>query len=172
MQNILLIKRNKGLEELSKELGFSKVLFLDDFVLVKGNNKKELLKKIKEARKQEKLVLYKAESEELLRFALEKTKVDIVYGMEKINPRDSVHYVRGGLDQITCKIAAAERKTMGFSFSEILNSSNKGKLLARMILNVKLCKKYKVKMLFSNFSLSLEEMRSAKDLAKFWKLIL
>jgi len=169
MENILLMKKSKELEELSKQLGFSKVLFLDDLTVVKGKSKKELLKKVKEARG--KLTLYKAESEELLRFALEKTSIDIVYGQEMINPKDSVHFVRGGIDQITCKITRDKEKTMAFSFSDILNSSNRGKLLARIAFNIKLCKKYKVKMIFSNFSLRKEEIRSAKDLTTFFRLL-
>ena len=107
----------------------------------------------------------------MLRFALEKTSVDIVMGMENINPRDSVHFVRGGLDQVTCKIAKERGKIIAFSFSDVLNSRDRGKLLARIMFNIKLCKKYKVKMLFSNFSTSLNEIRSAKDLQGFWKVL-
>ncbi|MBT4805189.1 hypothetical protein HON71_03380, partial [Candidatus Woesearchaeota archaeon] len=108
---------------------------------------------------------------ELLRFALEKTKVDLIYGMETINPRDSVHFVRGGLDQITCRIAAEKGKIIAFSFSEILNAKNKDKIIARMKLNVKLCKKYRVKMYFSSFAKNENELRSAQDLFAFWKVL-
>ena len=172
MHNYLLIKKNKELETLSKELGFTRTFFVDeDFVVVEGESKKELLKKIKSSKKNGKQIIFRASSEELLRFALEKTSVDIVFDMEEINPKDSVHFVRGGLDQITCRIAAESGKVAAFSFSGILNSRERGQLLARMMFNIKLCGKYGVKMLFSNFSLSKEEMRSAKDLQAVFRVL-
>ena len=165
MENYLLLKRTEELEKLSKSLGFSKTYFLEDLAVIKAETKKELLKKIREVKR--KKIIFRPSSEELLRFALERTKVDVIIGAEMINPKDSVHFVRGGLDQITCKIAAAKGKKVAFSFSDILNSKNKGKLLARMKLNLKLCKKYKVGVVFSNFSVSKEEIRSVKDLKTF-----
>ncbi|MBU1631803.1 MAG: hypothetical protein KKA58_05765 [Nanoarchaeota archaeon] len=163
------MKKSKEIEDLSSLLGFEKTFFLDeDFVLLEEDNKKELLKKINNCRK--KIVVYKAKSEEMLRFALERTSVDIVFGMELINPKDSVHFVRGSLDQILCKIAASKGKIVGFSFNDILNARDRAKLLGRMILNIKLCKKYGVKMLFSSFSVSKMEMRSANDLEAFFRI--
>jgi len=170
MHNLILTKESKELSELSKKLGFTKTIFLEkDFVIVKGKSKKELLKEI--GRAKGKLTIYKTDSEELLRFALEKTKIDLIYGMETINPKDSVHFVRGGLDQITCRIAKEKDKIIAFSFSEILNAKNKDKIIARMKFNVKLCKKYKVKMFFSTFAKNENELRSAQDLFAFWKVL-
>ena len=161
------MKQTKELEDLSKSLGFEKTLFLDDFTLVKASSKKDLLKQVKEAKNKKKISVFRAESEELFRFALEKTTIDIVFGQELINPKDSLHFPRGGLDQITCKIAKEKEKTIAFSFSDILGSGNKGRLLGRIRFNLQLCRKYKVKMLFSNFSEKKEELRSAKDLKSF-----
>ena len=169
MQNILLMKKSKELEEFSSKLGFDKTLFLDDIVMIEGNNKKELLRKINKAG--EKFIIFKPSSEEMLRFALERSKIDAIFGMEKINPKDSMHYVRGGLDQVSCRIAAKQGKMVAFSFNQIINSKNRAKLLARMRLNIKLCKKYKVKTLLSNFSTSIDGMRSAKDLQSLWKVL-
>ena len=107
----------------------------------------------------------------MLRFVLEKSDVDIVYGMETIHPKDSMHFVRGGLDQVLCKIAAEKGKILAFSFSDILNSSSQGKLLARIMFNVKLCKKYKVPMMVCSFAASKEEMRSAKDLQALGRIL-
>lgn len=169
MQNFALMQKSKELEEFSVSLGFEKTLFLDaDFVLVKS--KQEMLKPNK------KLTIYEAESEkkeaeELLRFALEKSKVNIVFGLEKIHPRDSVHFVRGGLDQILCKIAAERGKTIGFSFSEVLNAEEPRKILKRMAFNIGLCRKYGVKMLFSTFARNKNEFRSARDLEAFFRVL-
>ncbi len=172
MENIILIQKSKELGELSQKLGFTKTLFLDeDFVLVKGKAKKEFLDQIKEAKRKNKLAFYQPETEEMLRFALEHTPIDLIFGMEKINPSDSLHYLRGGLDQILCRIAAEKEKTIGFSFQQILTAKDSGKMIARMKFNLKLCKKYKVKIVFSNFSCSHWEMRSAKDLEAFLRVL-
>ena len=167
MGNYLLMKESEELKELSKKLGFSKSYFLGDLNVINPKTKKELLKQSKN----NKITLFKPQTEDMLRFALEKSSVDIVMGMEMINLKDSVHFVRGGLDQITCRIAKEKGKVIAFSFSDILNSKNRAKLLARMMFNIKLCKKYGVKIIFSNFSSKKEEMRSAKDLKAFFDVL-
>lgn len=170
MHNFLLMNKSKELEDLSTELGFEKTFFSgEDFIILDEDFKKNLLRNID--RNKQKLIIYRAKTDEMLRFALERTKVNMVMGMEQIHLRDSVHFVRGGLDQVLCKIAAEKGKIIVFSFSNLLNTVDKGKLMARMMLNIKLCKKYKVKMLFSTFAVSKMEMRSRNDLEAFWRVL-
>lgn len=171
MDNLLLMQKSEELETFSKELGFTNSFFNEDFVLIKEENKKQLLKKIKDAKRKKKKVVYHPHSEEMLRFVLERTAIDMIIGTENIHPKDSTHYLRGGLDQVLCKIAAKNKKVIGFSFNKILNFRDKSRLLARMIFNIKLCKKYKVRTFFSNFSVSKEEVRSAKDLSSLWRIL-
>lgn len=172
MEDYVFMKKNVEVEKLAADLGFAKVDFLDsDFVLLKGKTQRELLKEIDTARNKKLKTVFKANSEEMLRFALEKSGVDIVYGMENIHPKDSLHYVRGGMDQVLCKLAAERGKVLAVSFSELLNSSGQGKLLARIGFNIKLCKKYKVPMIFYSFANFKEEMRSAKDLQAFGRVL-
>lgn len=168
MDNYLLMKDTAELRDLSKKLGFNRTHFVK---VIEGKSKKRLLANIKKSKMAGELAICRADSEESLRFALEKTSVDIVFGMEMVNPRDSVHFVRGGLDQITCKIAAENRKTIAFSFSDILTAKNRPGLMARMRLNIKLCRKYNVRMIFGNFSKAKNEMRSAKDLDVFFRVL-
>jgi RNase P/RNase MRP subunit p30 len=168
MDNFLLLERNSELEKLSSNLGFTKTYFLEDFTLITAETKKQLLTKLKTANPP---TIYRPPTEDLLRFAVEKTSIDIILGIEKIHAKDSLHYLRGGLDQVLCKIAKGKNKTIAFSFSDILNSTSRSKLLARMAFNLKLCKKYKINVLFSNFSSHKEEIRSAKDLEAFLKLL-
>ena len=172
MDEYVFIKKSMEIEKLALELGFTKVYFLEsDFVVLKGRTKKDLLKEIEKARNQKLKTIFKADSEDMLRFVLERTSVDIVYGMEHVHPKDSLHYVRGGLDQILCKLAAEKGKILAFSFSELLNSSNKDKLLARIMVNIKLCKKYKVTMMLCSFATLKDEMRSAKDLQMLGRVL-
>ncbi len=165
MDNIILLKKTKELEDLCRDFGFKKTFFLDDVKVIEAKTNKDLLKKYSQ------FTIVKPATEDLLRFALEKSKVNLVYGMESIHPKDSVHYVRGGLDQITCKIAADKGKIIGFSFSDVLNTKNSAKLLGRMRANLKLCKKYDVKVLFGNFSVDQNEIRSKKDLTAFLRTL-
>jgi len=172
MEDYVFMKKSLYLEQIAAELGFAKVHFLDsDFVVLKSKMKKDLLKEIQAAKQKKLKTVFKADSEDMLRFVLEKTDVDIVYGVESIHPKDSLHYVRGGLDQILCKIAAEKSKTIAFSFAEVLNSSARGKLLGRMMFNIKLCKKYNVPMMLCSFAACKEEMRSAKDLQALGRVL-
>lgn len=172
MENFVLMKKDAEQEEFSHQLGWEKTLFADtDFVYLATANKKELLQQAQRAKQKKLLVVYEAPSEDMLRFALEKTAVDIVVGGEKINPKDSLHYVRGGLDQILCTIAANQGKTIAFSFRDILYAEDRPKLLARMMANIRLCRKYKVKTVFSTFAREKGELRARKDLEAWWRLL-
>ena len=95
----------------------------------------------------------------------------MVMGIEKIHPKDSLHYPRAGLDQVLCNLARENDKIIAFSFEDLLNSNNLPKLLNRMAFNLKLCHKYKIKVLFSNFSKNLWEMRAPKELIAVWELL-
>ena len=110
MDNYLLLDVDSSLEELSKKLSFTKTHFLGrDLVLVQGNLK-EILRKSQQAQAQKKTVLCFVRSEEELHYVLEKTPVHIILGVERIHHSDSLHYLRGGLDQILCRLAAEKRK--------------------------------------------------------------
>lgn len=168
MDNLVLMERSREVESLGKELGFSRTFFLhEDVVLLESKSRKELLQRSRKG----KLLLYRPPTEELLRFALEKSPIRLVVGQELLHEKDSLHYPRSGLDQVLCKIAAEKHKIICFSFAEILNSSNRPQLLARMMFNVKLCRKYKVRVFFSTFARDRWELRSAKDLQAFWRML-
>lgn len=171
MENYLLLPHTTEAEELSTSLGFTKTLFLGrDLMLVKGNPH-EILDGCKEAQRNKLLTVYLAENEERLRFVVEKTTVNIVFGMEKIFHKDSPHYPKSGMDQVLAKLAASTGKRVGFSFSELLNAKDKGRLLRRMAFNLKLCRKYKVKVVAGNFSIHSEEMRSVADLEAIFRTL-
>ncbi|MDO8655799.1 MAG: hypothetical protein Q7K45_01045 [Nanoarchaeota archaeon] len=170
MDNIIVMKENTEIESLSKEFGFTRTLFLDkDFILLETTSKKEILDTISRAKG--KPIFYRATDEETLRFVLERTPIKVVFGAEFIAAKDSLHHVRGGLDQVLCKIATEKGKIIAFSFHDLVQASNKGALLARMKFNIKLCQKYKVTMFFSTFAKSKWELRSAKDLEALWRVM-
>ena len=129
------------------------------------------MKEALHGKRNHKTVIYSPRSEETLRFAIEHTSTDIILGAEQIHPKDTVQYPRSGLDPVLCKIAAEKGKTVGFSFSDVLNAKHPERLLARMKLNLSLCQKYNVPILFSNFSISPDELRSKADLWAFLKML-
>ena len=170
MDNIVLAAESKGIEELSRQLGFTRTLFLDkDFILLETKFKKEIQDTVKRAKG--KPIFYRAADEGALRFVLEKTPIKLIFSLESVAAKDSPHHVRGGLDQVSCKIAAEKGKIMAFSFHDLLQAANKGPLLARMKFNIQLCRKYKVKTFFSTFAKSKWELRSAKDLEALWRVL-
>ncbi len=172
MQNFLLMGYSTKADELSAAFGFSETLFLNrDFVLLTGNNPKKAVSETVAAKSKGQQVVYSVSSEEMLRFVIEKTAADIILGSEKIFSKDSLHYIRGGLDQISCRLATEHKKTIAFSFEELLISKERWRLLGRMQANIHLCKKYQVKTIFSGFCNNLKHLRSAKDLETLWLLL-
>lgn len=171
MDNFLLLAQENELSSLSRELGFSRTFFAEDVVLIPESKPTEILQKAQRARQQKKISLFFPKTEAGLRFALEKAPLDMVLKGEELHLHDSLHYPRSGLNPVLCALAAARKITFAFSFAEILQSPHRARLLTRMLFNVKLCQKYKVRTLFSNFSSQKEEMRSAADLFSFWRLL-
>ncbi len=164
MDNYLLLPPSLELEQLSARLGFAKTLFLNrDFVMISGIPK-DILSKTKEAKKKRLMVICRCNDEKILRSVLEKIPVDAVIGMESIFRKDSLHHPKSGLDHILSKIAFEREKAICFSFNDILHATDRSKLLNRMKFNLRLCRKYKLRIIFSNFSTDKREMRSAKDL--------
>ncbi|MBI4152432.1 hypothetical protein HY495_01865 [Candidatus Woesearchaeota archaeon] len=172
MANYVMFPESEERKKLSAALGFLTVYFKGkDFDILLASSKKELVQKARQLKQKKIRVFFQPATEEMLRFALEKAPIDGVIGVENIHRSDSVHYIRGGLDQILCRLAQENEKAIVFSFSSILNSEQRPRLLRRMMVNLELCQKFKVKILFGNFSAAPEEMRSATDLQAFTRIL-
>ena len=109
----------------------------------------------------------------LNRFAVENKQVDILLSPEKNTRKDLMFSRRSGLNQVLCKLAAKNGVAIGFDFSYLLHSSDKqrARILGRMKQNVKFCKKYKVKMVFSSFAKNKYELRSEDFLKVFARIL-
>lgn len=170
MDNVVIMNESKEIESLSQRLGFTRTLFLErDFLLLETKSKKEILDTISRAKG--KPIIYRATDEETLRYVLERTPLTVISGVEFIAAQDSLHHVRGGLDQVLCRIAAEKGKIVAFSFADLLHAENRGQVLARMKFNIKLCQKYNVKAFFSTFAGNKWELRSVKDLEALWRVL-
>lgn len=101
------------------------------------------------------------------RKTVESKDVDILIGLENAKERDFMHSRNSGLNQVLCKLAKKNKIAIGFNFREVLRSKNRGIILGRMMQNVRLCKKYGVKMVIFSGAKNELELKSAKDLVSF-----
>jgi RNase P/RNase MRP subunit p30 len=160
--------------EMSKELGFDKLCFaysLADFPLenVSGVSKAIICKpeEVNKARRKAKLVI--VESSDANRLVIEKLPFDIIYNLENMMQRDKTHTKSSGLNQVLCELLGKRKKVVAFNLNSLLKA-NKGLrsvILGRMMQNVRLCRKYKVKMVIVSLAKTLYEMRAAHDMIAF-----
>ena len=118
----------------------SEILFSKDFKIVEGG------------------------TEEKNRKAVEDKSTDILLSPERYSQNDKLSSRNSGLNQVLCQLAHDNKIAIGFSFAELLNSKEKSKVIGRWAQNIRLCRKYKVKMVLASFANNKWEMRSPKDL--------
>lgn len=121
-------------------------------------------KNISKAKKLAKIVIYKSIGND--RHAIEKSKANVVFDLETIATKDSMHHRNSGLNQILCKLANKNNVMIGFSFSTILNEERmiRSQILGRLMQNIRLCRKYKVKTVIASFAEKPYDLRSCYDL--------
>ncbi len=100
---------------------------------------------LKEIGKAKGAVVVRGGNEETNRKIVSNRKVDVLVGAEVVG-RDFMFQRNSGLNQVLCKLAKENDVAIGFSFKDLLNSKDKGALLGKMMQNVRLCRKYKVRM--------------------------
>jgi len=106
-------------------------------------------------------------SDENARNAFEGNEIGIVFGLEAKERNDFTRQRNSGLNQVLCEIAARKNKTYGFNFRNVLAAKNRAEIIGRMIQNLMLCKKYKVKIIFFSGAKEPVEMRNERDLKSF-----
>ena len=124
-------------------LGFKEVKHISEFNVIEGGTYEKNLK------------------------AAGSRKTDILINAENVPNNDKTHYRSSGLNHLACVSAKENNVAIGFNFSNLLNADNKAKILGRMRQNVRLCRKYKIRMMIGSFAENEFGMRHAKDLAAF-----
>jgi ribonuclease P/MRP protein subunit RPP1 len=150
---------------LKKELSNSSLVYVN---LIEAKNPNELRKKINSANG---LVVVNGSNDDLNRAALENRRTDILLGPENERERDFIHFRNSGLNQVLCKLANKNKIAIGFSFSDLMNSDTKELVLGRIMQNVFLCRKYKVKMVLGSFARKENEIKNEKELMSFGNII-
>ena len=110
-------------------------------------------------------------SEEKNRKTVENKQIDILLAPERVGRKDRLNQRDSGLNDVLCKLAKENDVAIGFSFSDLLNSKYRAVVLGRMMQNVRLCRKYKVRMVLASFAHDPWEMRSAYDLLAFGQVL-
>ncbi|MBL7100954.1 MAG: hypothetical protein ISS23_03315 [Nanoarchaeota archaeon] len=103
------------------------------------------------------------------RAIVEMKQIDVLLSPEKGVRRDSLHHRNSGLNHVICKLARKNGIAMGFSFNEVLMNRGlkRAVTLGRMMQNVRLCRKYKLRMVLGSFARTKWGMRAADDLISF-----
>ena len=128
------------------------------------------LKNLGELQEKTKIKLYSSKditikkADNNVRNVMQKNSAQVIYSFEEDTGHDGVHYRNSGMNQVICKIASENNVSIGFSFSQILNSNNKKLLVGRMEQNIRLCRKYNLGLIVGSFANSPNEMRNPEDL--------
>ena len=104
----------------------------------------------------------KTQNPKLIRYILENKKIAAVCSIEEESLKDFMHSRNSNLNNIFCEIARKNNIGYAISISSILSAKNKISLLGKILQNIKLCKKHKVKVYILN-----DSNKNPKDIAAF-----
>ena len=143
-----------------------------DIILFNGEGHKvDLVNSIPRSIQKENIVLLQGGDDKVNRLALSCKFVDILLDPHMNRRKDFMHHRDSGLNQVLCKLAKERDIAIGFSFSAILKSKNLPEDLGRIIQNIKLCRKYKLRMLVASFAKNQNEQRNIQDIQSFFKVL-
>ena len=187
----IIIPKNNEAEfiKVAAKLGFKKLYFLYDFEdyskkniqkpdLIKNNENLDLeigfivnQNNMNKALQQSKLLAVKSSDKD--RFFIESKRIKLIYGFEELNKKDYLHQRASGLNHTICELAKKNNVAIGFPYSSLSNKSREfaSLLMGRMIQNITLCQKYKVKTIISSFSENPFDMRSIYDITSFYTML-
>lgn len=161
--------------EMAKRLGYSSICFiysLKDFKKVDSDFRVYTAiiedKRIDKAKQKADFVITKAKED--VRKHIETGKVDLIYGFEEGPRKDFIHYRNSGLNQVLCRIMNAKDISYFLSMAHILDCKDP-QFLGRVMQNIRLCRKYKVKVHFGSFALDPLDMRSENDVKSLLKIL-
>ncbi len=181
--DIALPKNNEDeFIQVAKRLGIKKLYLLYDF---EEHDKKNLntidnknleietgfivnQKNINRALGHSKLLAAKSPDKD--RYFIESKKIKLIYGFEEADRKDYLHQRASGLNHVLCELARKNNVAVGFSYSSLFNKNPEASalIMGRMMQNIALCQKYKVKTAIGSFSQNPFEMRAPHDVASLF----
>ncbi len=116
-------------------------------IIIEENNFDRARKLINENK--EKKIIFSSDDDEINRKILEKEKINMLL-LNQSGRKDFQKQRNSGFNQVLAKLAKKNEVLIGINFDEIIKSEEreKAKILARVMQNIEICKKNKVKMKF------------------------
>ena len=123
-----------------------------NYIIIEAENINQARDKIEKAFKQETKIVVLAKDDEFNRKILENKKVDALLFQDFKNRKDKLKQRDSGLNHILCKLAKDNGIAIGIDFNVFseLEEKELAVNIARLIQNIKLCSKYKLKMVLFN----------------------
>jgi len=162
------VKDSKGLEEIENKIkalkGKTKIHL--EIGLLAGK------KDIFELKKLKKMTLVRSEREDD-RWMIEKARPSMIYGFELEKSKDGMHQRNSGLNEVYCKIMRENEVIYGINYSALFGMSSNSSALVkgRMMQNIRLARKYKIKVKIASFATNPYHMRSEHDIESFFTAI-
>lgn len=153
-------KNEKEFIEMAEELGYSSLLFIYENKIphLDIKSKIKIYKSLLNKHSKE-ISIYENAKEN--RELFENKKIDIIFNLENNPKQDFMHHRASGFNHILANLANKNRIAIAFSFNSLKN--DQAVKMGRMMQNIALCKKYKVKMCFASFAKDPYEMRPSQD---------
>ncbi len=104
------------------------------------------------------------------RGVLERTPF-LLYNLETSERKDAHHFRSSGLNHITCKLAGKTRIGLSLSLMHLARRAHKPEIVGRIIQNIRLCRKYNVRMVAGSFATEPIDMRSPHDVAALLRVL-
>jgi len=126
-------------------------------------------KDIFELKKLKKMTLVRSDREDD-RWMIEKAMPSMIYGLELEKSKDSIHQRNSGLNEVYCKIMRENEVAYGINYSEMLGlkSSAFAIVKGRIMQNIKMARKYKIKAKIASFATNPYNLRSEHDIEAFF----
>lgn len=188
--DIVIPKNNEeGFIEIASKLGIKKLYFLYNFDNYnEGNAQKKLnsvnyrnieietgfivnQKNMNRALQYSKLLAVKSSDKD--RYFIESKRIKLIYGFEDVNRKDYLHQRASGLNHVLCELAGKNNVAIGFSYGLLFNKNpeTSALIIGRMMQNIALCQKYKVKTAIGSFSEKPFELRAPHDVMSLFAML-
>jgi hypothetical protein len=155
------------LKSLAAKLGYSDVCFIYSFDNFKLGGAILCDRNFDRARQKAKTVIAKCAD---IRRAIESKRIDFVYGVETDVRRDAIHFRNSGLNHVLCALMKENNVGYLVSIKDILFAKDP-QFLGRVMQNISLCRKFKVRVEIGSFASSAFEMKGANDVISLMKTL-
>ena len=174
--DLVLALRSPVIMQRAQQLGFSHVLcagYYDgksslpplDAVIIKTSSAEELRRTIDAVHSRGKKIIVEADSDEINRTALESKKVWMLLNPGKGRTESILDFRNSGLNQVLCTLAAEKNILIGIAVPFIHQDRKQQAYdIAKIMQNIRLCRKYHAKLVFLSLAHDEKELCSAYDI--------